>query len=301
MLPFLTLQSVSVATTRSSRKRSRELAWCDVLEGTGLVVPSREFNTPYHFMEMDQEQQATFLARMGLDERGSALLRTKLNEALQSKGVPSPSTMKWSDVPAILHGGLPRDFLLQNPPDVSSSSSSVFDDDVIKSIIEIMASKFRRLSEMEVVVRVFLMVMIAASDCSDIWVELQPSVKGHSAFTDLLIYIKCGEERRFIEVKRTAIHADLSTQTDETAQVLREAQILLCTEKVKSPMQFLLTNGASWSFGSAAKYSDTKIKLTDVWNASCSMSTLESWKMMIMHLRAFLSGTWPLTAAQPEN
>ena len=247
-------------------------------------------------MEMNQRQQASFLARMELNERGSALLRTKLNEALQSKGVPSPSAMKWSDVPAILHGDVPSDSLLQNPPDVVVSS--VFDDAVIEAIRVIMASKFRRLSEMEVVVRVFLMVMIAASDCSDIWIELQPSVTGHS---DLLICIKSCRKRKFIEVKRSTIMTDLTVPSDETAQALREAQILLCTEKVKSPLQFLLTNGSSWSFGSAEKYSDTKIKLTDIWNVFSSLSTLEGWKMMIMHLRAFISGTWPLTAAQPEN
>lgn len=176
--------------------------------------------------------------------------------------------MKWSDVPAILHGDVPRDTPLQDPPDVTTS---VFGDAIIQSIIEIMRSKFRRVSEMEVVVRVFLMVMIAVSEDSDIKVELQPSVTSHSTFTDFLIWIITRDEKRFIEVKRTGINVDLTS----TAQALREAQILLCSEKVKSPMPFLLTNGTSWS---AAKYTDSKIELTHVWNVSCSITTLHCWK-----------------------
>lgn len=273
-----------------------------MLEGTDIVVPSTEYNSPYHFMDMSQPQQALFIQRLELDTRGDLLLRTKIKEALKSKSVPSPSSMKWADVPAILHGDVPiARTLLQDPPDVSIG---VFDDAIIQSIIEIMASKFRRVSEMEVVVRVFLMVMIAVSEDSDIRVELQPSMTSHSTFTDFLICIRSGDKKRFIEVKRTDINVDLTSETNETAQALREAQILLCTEKVKSPMPFLLTNGTSWSFGSAAKYSDTKIELTHVWNVSSDIATLDSWKMMIKHLRAFLCGTWPHlppAAAQPEN
>ena len=91
----------------------------------------------------------------------------------------------------------------------------------------------------------------------------------------------------YIEVKRTGINVDLTPESDETAQTLREAQTLLCSEKVKSPMPFLLTNETSLSFWSAAKYSDSKIELTHVWNVSCSITTLWGWKMMIKHLRAF--------------
>lgn len=282
----------SVATTRSSRKRSRELAWCDVLLGTGIAVPSTEFNTPNHFVEMDQLQQAMFLRRIGLNSREEGLLRTKIKEALKLKSIPSPSSMTWADVPAILHGHVPSDTSLQDPPHVSSSE---FGDAVILSIIETMKKKFRRVSEMEVVVRVFLMVMIAVSGDCDIWVELQPSVPGHSTFTDFLIRIRSGDTKRFIEVKRTNVNVDLTSATNETAQALREAQILLCTEKVKSPMPFLLTNGTIWSFGSAAKHSDTKIELTHVGNVMINTTNLSDWTRMINYLRAFLCGTWPPT------
>ena len=117
------LQSVSAATStassRRSRKRAREIAWCDVLEGTGILLPATEFITPHHFVDMNQSQQESFLTPMGLASREQDLLKTKLQEALESKPVPSPSAMKWSDVPAILHGKLPsHDTPLVEPPDV---------------------------------------------------------------------------------------------------------------------------------------------------------------------------------------
>ena len=210
-----------------------------------------------------------------------------------------PNPLFNGDVPAILHGNVPQAATpLQEPPEFSSN---VFGDAVIKSIMETMRSKFKRVSEMDVVVRVFLMLLIAVSDYSgDIKIELEPSVSGHSTFTDFLISIIASGEKWFIEVKRTSISTDLSSETEETAQALREAQILLCTEKVKSPVQFLLTNGTTWSFGSATRDSDTKIKLTHVWNMSCNIGTVHDWKMMIAHLKLFLCGTFPFSAAQPE-
>ena len=252
---------------------------------------------------MNHSQQDSFLTRMGLASREQDLLKTKLQEALESKPVPSPSAMKWSDVPAILHGKLPsHDTPLVEPPDVTSD---LFTDAILESIIHILAMKVRRLSEMEVVVRVFLMVLIAVSDKRDIRVELQPTVKDHASFTDFLIWItnRVGEVR-FIEVKRSDISVDLTVEADSTAQTLREAHILLCSRADVKALPFVLTNGASWSFGIAAKHYASKRLLKSVHNVLCSITTLSGWKLAINNLRAFLYGTWPPLAAaathQPE-
>ena len=300
VLRLVTLQSVSAATStassRSSRKRAREIVWCDVLEGTGILIPATEFNTPHHFVDMNQSQQESFLTRLGLASREQDLLKTKLQEALESKPVPSPSAMKWSDVPAILHGKLPsHDTPLVEPPDVTSD---LFTDAILESIIHILPMKVRRLSEMEVVVRVFLMVLIAVSD-------KQPTVKDHASFTDFLIWItnRVGEVR-FIEVKRADISVDLTVEADSTAQTLREAHVLLCSRADVKALPFVLTNGASWSFGIAAKHSASKLLLKSVHNVLCSITTLSGWKLAINNLRAFLYGSWPPLAAaathQPE-
>lgn len=251
---------------------------------------------------MNQSQQESFLTRMGLESREKDLLKIRLQEALESKPVPAPSAMKWSDVPAIFHGELPsRDTPIVEPPDVTSN---LFTDAILESIIDIMARKFRRLSEMEVVVRVFLMVLIAVSDKSDIRVELQPTVKDHATFADFIIWItnRVGQVR-FIEVKRTDISVDLTTETDSTAQTLREAHVLLCSRADVIALPFALTNGVSWSFGIAEKHSASKIMLKSVYNVPCSITTLNGWKLAINNLKAFLYGTWPPLAAathQPE-
>ena len=139
-------------STRSSRKRAKYINWDVVLEGTGIRIPADEYITPYHFEEMTALHQECFLIRMGLDSRGRNMLTTKLRETLASKPVPSPSAMKWSDVPAILHGEIPTIPSTLRIPDVPSS---LFTDSILKSIIDIMRTKFKRVSEMEVVVQVF--------------------------------------------------------------------------------------------------------------------------------------------------
>lgn len=155
------------------------------------------------------------------------------------------------------------------------------------------------------VIRVFLMVLIAVADDDDIRVELEPTFKDHATFTDFIIWITNRVGRvRFIEVKRTNINVDLTTETESTAQTLREAQILLCSNTVESPLPFVLTNGTVWSFGLATKHSPSKIMLESVHNAGCNITDLSGWKLAINHLRAFISGTWPPLAAaathQPE-
>ncbi len=75
-------------------------------------------------------------------------------------------------------------------------------------------------------------------------VELQPTFNNHATFTDFIIWItNIVGQVQFIEVKRTDINVDLTTETDSTAQALREAQILLCSN-VQSPLPFVLTNGS---------------------------------------------------------
>lgn len=104
---------------------------------------------------------------------------------------------------------------------------------------------WRKVSEMEVVVRVFSVLLCVISEQSDIKVEMQPSFRDHSAYTDFLVKVNGGDgSLQFIEVKRPSIGVDLTTQTDETAQALREAHIMLChSEATCRSIQFLLTNG----------------------------------------------------------
>ena len=59
-------------------------------------------------------------------------------------------------------------------------------------------------------------------------IQLQPSLPLHPVFTDILIKITDSEvPLLIIEAKKTSIATNLSPSQDTTAQVLREAQIVL--------------------------------------------------------------------------
>ncbi len=109
--------------------------------------------------------------------------------------------------------------------------------------------------------------------------QLQPFVLGHSTFTDFLFVIaNGGGPIGFIEVKRTSEHTDLTSETDTTAQALREAQILICKDHGVESLPFILTNGSMWSYGVAAKHSFTKITLRSVHNIHCELATKNGWE-----------------------
>lgn len=89
------MQSASVSSRGSSRKRSRELYWKDVLEGSDITIPDTIYTTPEHFTEMTERQKKSFMEEhLHLRSDQVLTLTAKVNEALQSKPIPSPSGMK---------------------------------------------------------------------------------------------------------------------------------------------------------------------------------------------------------------
>lgn len=74
-----------VSSTRSSRKRAREVVWVDVFMGdTDVVIPSDEFNTPDHFNTMTASQQARFLRGYNMEDNLENV-RRKVTECLSFK------------------------------------------------------------------------------------------------------------------------------------------------------------------------------------------------------------------------
>ena len=73
-------------------------------------------------------------------------LTTKVNEALQTKPITSPSTMKWADVQRILDGQLPQ----------RASAWSIKTSKYIQDIESLLSSKVTRISEMD---RIFTMLL----------------------------------------------------------------------------------------------------------------------------------------------
>ena len=90
--------------------------------------------------------------------------------------LPSPSDMKPSDISRILLGELP----------LPSKGFSVKDDLSVDDYIARFNKYFRNESEMEAMARVVRLLHLACekSKVDKVYVHLQPSIMGHSTFTD---------------------------------------------------------------------------------------------------------------------
>ena len=110
-------------------------------------------------------------------------------------------------------------------------------------------------SEMEATIRIFTVVLevidrIAKKTQRELRIQLQPSLP---IFTDILIKITDSEvPLLIIEAKKPSIATTLSPFQDTTAQVLREAHIVLQKFPVKE-IPFILTNSNTWGVGIAEK------------------------------------------------
>ena len=110
-------------------------------------------------------------------------------------------------------------------------------------------------SEMEATIRIFTVVLevidrIAKKTQRELRIQLQPSLP---IFTDILIKITDSEvPLLIIEAKKTSIATNLSPFQDATAQVIREAHIVLQKFPIKE-IPFILTNSNSWGVGIAEK------------------------------------------------
>ena len=120
---------------------------------------------------------------------------------------------------------------------------------------------------MEAVIRVAVIVLDAVID-TNLTVQLQPSVKYHTTFTDFYFIIKeYGAEipKAFIEVKNTSVSVAIGLDIKPVAQALREAQII--SEMLPSTINtipFIITNSNYWSFGLAQRAGGGKIPLRNI-------------------------------------
>ena len=85
-------------------------------------------------------------------------------------------------------------------------------------------------SEMEAVLCV-LFVLEAIKKELNVTVSVQPSIEGHSVFTDFLFRLYDDQKPLcFIEMKRASDYTNITLGTSSVAQALREAHMLLCSE-----------------------------------------------------------------------
>ena len=216
----------SRSTSTASRKRAREITWDEVLVEILPNPPSIPTwtVTPEHFIKCTTDEIDSFLDIFDLLEHKRMVLK-RLQDCLKGAHIPTPSEMKWSDVPRILEGLIPKrgreeSGVNENKCSLPDELLSFFNDE-----------NFRNVTEMEAVIRVAAVVLCAVKGLK-VSVQVQPSIAKHLTFTDFL-FVVTGENkyRAFIEVKKTAEYTSLRLELPSTAQALREAHILLMNER----------------------------------------------------------------------
>ena len=141
---------------------------------------------------------------------------------------------------------------------------------------------------MEANARVLLLVLDAMSQCDDVMINLQPSVDGHPVFTDFCFMTRHG--KRFlslIEAKSVQIYTDLRTETQSTAQVLREAHILMCKDQCLAHLHIVLINSLVWSFGLVERAPHQKIMVTKHFHLPTIYENLE---LLVQYLKSVVHG-----------
>ena len=134
----------------------------------------------------------------------------------------------------------------------------------IKGVLAIMHNHVDEITEMEATVRVLMLVLEVINRFSrrELSLQLQPTIKGHKTFTDILVLIvESQTPLLLIEVKNFGMSASLSNQQKPTAQVLREAHIVLNEYPVEK-IPFILTNSKEWGIGEAEKVCSKFIRVT---------------------------------------
>ena len=204
--------------------------------------------------------------------------------------------MKWSDVARIVYGPIPQTSSVQQEMGTVPLAKE------LEMVLTRVESFLCRSSEAEAVIRVFIMVVAAIPNTGNIKLSLQPSVSGHSVFTDFLFLATddaSGWPLTFIEVKRFSDSADLSAQYESTAQTYREAQILLCESEWArqglNELGFVLSNSEMWSFAYAKRRAN-RIVITKRF----SMYVRDCRERVLFCLRSLLMGQWPRAESSGE-
>ena len=88
-------------------------------------------------------------------------------------------------------------------------------------------------------------------------ISCQPSVAGHSVFTDYLMLVSNGKHISLIEAKQQDVTCNLQNKSSQPImQVLREVQILFQSDPTIKSIAFGITNSLDWSFGIAEPHSE---------------------------------------------
>ena len=131
-----------------------------------------------------------------------------------------------------------------------------------KALIRRLNSQVGNCTEMETTARVLILMLEVVNRIPSVKIKMQPSEQGHSTFTNFYLHVQTDDRvpLLIIEVKNAATAAKIS-DTDATAQILREVHILLTEVRQVTDIAFILTNSKTWGIGEATR-EGSKIRVT---------------------------------------
>ena len=249
------------ASSSSSKRRKIELSWSEVIaiqdERKAIVAEVlSELVSPMEFSTMISKRlQCAACKEAEIEGWDEELCRIILQ---LDKGLPAPSNMKWSHVHLILDGNIPtNNLLLKDLPMTTEELKTA-----LLSKYDFLNHFVANCSEADACQRVVAVLYFVFEQVRDrdILMECQPTI---SSFTDFSIKVNSGSKSVLIEVKKSAIKTSLMLKNEESAQMLREAHIMITNNKIKE-LLFILTNSMDWSVGIAQEAGGNKIKVTTV-------------------------------------
>ena len=209
--------------------------------------------------------------------------------------LPTPSNMEWKDVErGVLEGVIPT--IKHFSGDKAALKNYT------NESLKILNENFRNETEMEAVIRVAVIVLDAVKG-TNLKVQLQPSVKHYTTFTDFYFIIKeNGEDipKAFIEVKNISVSVAMS-QTKPVAQALREAQIIISEILPSSINQvpFILTNSIDWCFGLVNREREGKISIVEHFHLRSDLKTTGPFLQKIVEAtKKIIQGSWPKCSSE---
>ena len=245
----------SSTSMSTSKRRKLEATWSDIIN-TLTIDGDLKSTLPGEFIKSgstaDYLKYPEFMKQVLCASVGIEGWHDNITEAIikSQEGIPSPFNMKWDDVEHVLSGNIScsPNGLNDNLPDITKEEETH-----LKSQYTFADSVITKFSEADASCRVITLLLALFRFLSHSKIKCQPTISHHQTFTDYLINISNGTKCVIIEVKRIGIQCSLRQETDEVAQVLREAHILLMEQKHLSSLLFVLTNSVQWSFGVAER------------------------------------------------
>ena len=252
-----------IASSSSSKRRKIELSWSEVIANTTIQDERKaivaevlsELASPMEFSAMTSKRaQCMYCKEAEIEGWDEELCRIILQ---LDKGLPAPSNMKWSHVHLILDGNIPTNNLLLNDLPMTTEELKT----ALLSKYDFLNHFVANRSEADACQRVVAVLYFVFEQVRDrdILMECQPTV----SFTDFVIKVNSGSKSVLIEVKKSAIKTSLMLKNEESAQMLREAHVMITNNNIKE-LLFILTNSRDWSIGIAQEASGNKIKVTTV-------------------------------------